>query len=279
MNIAYAKIESQKILQTERKKTFLISLISFFLTLIMLGAAIFGIYFAGMLDSYSKAVDNTFMLLTFYALFTLEVIISVFVLSVISFNKKRWFFENAYHKNRASRFFGIEKFTVRLKLFFIYVFKKVMNIVWLILFEIPFITTVIAIAYYTQNGGMYRRTFILSLILSSVLFIAGFYFTLASVQKYSLCELIIYCNKDINIIEAVKKSKSLTDGSRFRLLNYKLSFALWLLSCIFILPAIYALPYINQSMGTLYLKYLEKYNPLSKKDIPVIFMKAAGSKA
>lgn len=279
MNIASAKIESQKILQSERKKTFFVSIMSAFFTLTMLGAAIFGIYFISILGSYNKIVGNSTLLISFYALFALEVIISIFLLSVISFNKRRWFFENAYHKNKIRRFFRVERFKVRLKLFFIFIFKKVMNIVWLILFEIPFTILAGVVAYYTQNGGMYRKTFILCLILSAIIFIIGLYFSLVFVQKYSLCELLIYCDKSTSIIDSIKKSKSLTDGSRFKLLNYKLSFALWALSCIFILPSIYASPYINQSLGSLHLKYLEKENPLSKKDIPIIFMKAAGSNA
>lgn len=279
MNLAFAKIEAQKILQSERKKTFFVSLLSIVFTLTMLSAAVFGIYCINMLGSYDKISGNIIMLISFYALFSLEVIISIFILSVISFNKKRWFFENAYHKNNIRRFFASEPFKVRLKSFYFFVFKKVMNIVLFILYEIPFITVIGAIIYYTQNSGIYRRIFILSLIFSAVLFFTGLYFALASMQKYYFCELLLYCNKDLSVINAIKKSKSLTDSSRFRLINYKLSFCLWTLSCILILPAFYALPYINQSFGAVGLKYLEKFNPLSAKDIPIIFMTSAESKA
>lgn len=279
MKISSAKIDAQKILQGERKRTFFVSFLSILFTLTMLAAAALGIYFINMLSFYGITADNTVMLLLFYALFTVEVIISVFMLSVIGFNKKRWFFENAYHKNKISRFFGIETFRVRLKLFFIYIFKKVMNIVLLLLFEIPFFAAVGITAYYTQNGGMFKRTFILCIILSVVLFFVGLFFAMSSAQKYSLCELLIYCDKKTGIIEAVKMSKSLTDGNLVRLLNFKLSFCLWILSCLLILPSIYALPYINQSLGTLYLQFLEKYNPLKAKDYSIIFMKAEKSKA
>lgn len=70
---------------------------------------------------------------------------------------------------------------------------------------------------------------------------------------------------------AVNKSKSLTEGNRFRLVNYNISFAWRILFCIFLIPLFYTVPYISQSNGLLCREFIGKYRQGAA--FPVVFMK------
>lgn len=71
--------------------------------------------------------------------FSSEVTVSLFALSAVSYNRKRWFYRNASEKAPVSYLFAGEKLSVRLKVFYFFFFKKLMTALCLVAAEIPFL--------------------------------------------------------------------------------------------------------------------------------------------
>lgn len=104
-----------------------------------------------------------------------------------------------------------------------------------------------------------------------MLFLLGLYFGAVLSKTFWLCEKVYFKNKKCSVALAVNKSKSLTEGNRFRLVNYNISFAWRILFCIFLIPLFYTVPYISQSNGLLCREFIGKYRQGAA--FPVVFMK------
>lgn len=90
-------------------------------------------------------------------------------------------------------------------------------------------------------------------------------------RKHFGCAKRYTSKQKCSVALAVNKSKSLTEGKRFRLVNYNISFAWRILFCIFLIPLFYTVPYISQSNGLLCREFIGKYRQGAA--FPVVFMK------
>ncbi|HAQ29178.1 MAG TPA: hypothetical protein DCQ76_05560 [Ruminococcaceae bacterium] len=271
MDIKRCTIDSQDILRRENARTFFICLLSFALSLLCFGAASYGVYLLYAVSGPDKGKYSSPVLFLLYALFSSEVTFSLFALSAVSYNRKRWFYRNASEKAPVSYLFAGERFSVRLKVFYFYFFKKLMTVLCLIACEIPFLLCLFVFYRELSDNGMYKSVFIGATALCAVLFLLGLYFGAALSKTYWLCEKVYWKDKKCSVALAVKKSKSLTEGNRFRLVNYNISFVWRVLFCVLIIPLFYTAPYISQSNGLLCCEFLGKYR--QSATFPVVFMK------
>ena len=241
------------------------------LSLLILGAALFGVYSLYTVSGLDKEKYSVPILSLLYALFSSEVTVSLFALSAVSYNRKRWFYRNASEKAPVSYLFAGEKFSVRLKVFYFFFFKKLMTALCLVAAEIPFLLCSLVFYRELSEKGLYKTVFAGAVALCSVLFLLGLYFGAVLSKTFWLCEKVYFKNKKCSVALAVNKSKSLTEGNRFRLVNYNISFAWRILFCIFLIPLFYTVPYISQSNGLLCCEFIGKYRQGAA--FPVVFMK------
>lgn len=241
------------------------------LSLLILGAALFGVYSLYTVSGLDKEKYSVPVLSLLYALFSSEVTVSLFALSAVSYNRKRWFYRNASEKAPVSYLFAGEKFSVRLKVFYFFFFKKLMTALCLVAAEIPFLLCSLVFYRELSEKGLYKTVFAGAVVLCSVLFLLGLYFGAVLSKTFWLCEKVYFKNKKCSVALAVNKSKSLTEGKRFRLVNYNISFAWRILFCIFLIPLFYTVPYISQSNGLLCREFIGKYRQGAA--FPVVFMK------
>ena len=138
MDIKRCTIDSQDILRHENARAFFVCLLSFVLSLLILGAALFGVYSLYTVSGLDKEKYSVPVLSLLYALFSSEVTVSLFALSAVSYNRKRWFYRNASEKAPVSYLFAGEKFSVRLKVFYFFFFKieSVKSLIISVLFQI-----------------------------------------------------------------------------------------------------------------------------------------------
>lgn len=271
MDIKRCTIDSQDILRHENAKAFFVCLLSFVLSLLSLGAALFGVYSLYTVSGLDKEKYSVPILSLLYALFSSEVTVSLFALSAVSYNCKRWFYRNASEKAPVSYLFAGEKFSVRLKVFYFFFFKKLMTALCLVAAEIPFLLCSLVFYRELSEKGLYKTVFAGAVVLCSVLFLLGLYFGAVLSKTFWLCEKVYFKNKKCSVALAVNKSKSLTEGKRFRLVNYNISFAWRILFCILLIPLFYTVPYISQSNGLLCREFIGKYRQGAA--FPVVFMK------
>jgi uncharacterized membrane protein len=142
------------------------------------------------------------------------------------------------------------------------------KLLWTILFCIPGIGLLIAdIGYFdlilpiTGNPA-----FITAMLLSFsiALIVIGLLFSAAFCERYSLAVYIIINEPKIKINQSVKKSIKYTKGRIGNLFTFRISFIFWFISCIFILPALFVIPYYSTT-SAIFSEYLIEYNQFYEK--------------
>jgi len=88
-----------------------------------------------------------------------------------------------------------------------------------------------------------------------------------SMQKYFLARYYVV-EQNCNPWEALKKSRHASKGKRGEIFRFKLSFLPWMLLNIFVVPALYVLPYYNIS-AVLYARVLMEQHYRSTQLVPV----------
>ena len=209
MDIKRCTIDSQDILRHENAKAFFVCLLSFVLSLLILGAALFGVYSLYTVSGLDKEKYSVPVLSLLYALFSSEVTVSLFALSAVSYNRKRWFYRNASEKAPVSYLFAGEKFSVRLKVFYFFFFKKLMTALCLVAAEIPFLLCSLVFYRELSEKGLYKTVFAGAVALCSVLFLLGLYFGAVLSKTFWLCEKVYFKNKKCSVANTV--ADTLTD--------------------------------------------------------------------
>lgn len=124
----------------------------------------------------------------------------------------------------------------------VYILKSVKKAVWLLFFCCPFLV-VLGIIINLLQSGMSYSLLIIFIICASVLLISGIYSYFVYIQKYELLPLLFMKNRDKSIREIFKLSEKMMNGKCKKLLKLKFCNLPKKLSCLFIIPAVYVLPY------------------------------------
>ena len=110
MDIKRCTIDSQDILRHENARAFFVCLLSFVLSLLILGAALFGVYSLYTVSGLDKEKYSVPVLSLLYALFSSEVTVSLFALSAVSYNRKRCFTATPRKKHLYHIFLPVKNF-------------------------------------------------------------------------------------------------------------------------------------------------------------------------
>ena len=94
------------------------------------------------------------------------------------------------------------------------------------------------------------------LIIPGIILILGF----------SQVDPIIVDNPDLPIIDVIKKSWEIMNGHKMEFLVFILSFILWIIACILVVPAIYAVPYIEFASAIYYTKLIGETSKAKKEE-------------
>ncbi len=167
----------------------------------------------------------------------------VFVPTVFGFSNKFFYFENDSKTSWRSWYKPLLA-AKSIRVFFTDFFVKLF---WFIIFNIPALIVIAATVFYAVNIGIAENIFSVLVILSSALLLCGGFFTFVFIQRYFLVPYFIFKNPQTKIKEAVKNSTFLMNDLCFKTALFKLSFIPWFLSCVFILPIFYVIPYYKTS--------------------------------
>ncbi len=130
---------------------------------------------------------------------------------------------------------------------------------------------VLGLLIYTYRYESYGYNVNLTLFVSGIiLFVIGFVFLFVTFKRYSCCSYILLTQKEQNPIKIIAKSIELTENHCVQYSLYCVSFLGWILSCIFIIPIFYTVPYISMCKWC-YINHLNKRNTEEKQEKPIIF--------
>ena len=243
MKNALIKQESKAFIKGKRVKALSIVLFSFVFCAVMTALSFVVIFVSDLLRASGLGVT--------IALFAVLVILSfaaLLVYSSISVGEKAWYGGITANKNNYTKrlfFWFRPKNSLRA-----FRFKALMFIIkslWAIVFFLPAAILVWSIYYLSGTGGLELYLFI-SLTGGTVLLtISGAVFYFIAMQKYFIAEYLYSSNPKLGAWTAIKQSRNLLDGHIHEIVRFKISFLPWFLGCIFIVPAVYFIPYYKES--------------------------------
>ncbi len=128
-----------------------------------------------------------------------------------------------------------------------------LKLFWACVFELVPFCGAFAFAAYAENRAVSLKAAYAVFAGIAVLAVAGIFFWLVFIQRYSKAMFYLACYKDLTAAEAIGESVRKTKGKACEIFLFKFSFAPWLLLCAAIVPALFVVPYYKQSVTCYFL--------------------------
>jgi hypothetical protein len=220
--------------------------------------------FVGFLPTYAETIRLS--LVVFLAMF------SFCVWKIISLCSQNYFFQRVTGKKLS--FFKCMKslsFSQYNSFLGVTIIKFLLSLSLYALYYLPCLAVLLLLIYsyrYESYGFNVNLTLFVSVTL---LFAIGSIFLFVTLKRYSFTTYVIFTEKERNPLKVIARSIKIMENRSVQYSFYCLSFFGWILSCIFLLPLIYAVPYINLSKWS-YIKFIEKKNDKAvESEKPIIF--------
>ncbi len=242
------KIEAKKRLSYNTFRLFFASFLSFFIRYAVLSITAAGIYFfvkseymTFLLSLYNKYV----MYALIFSALCILVLFALFVVSGIKLGENFLFFKRAQGEYGSLRLlFSFLSFKKTARAFSLYFKINIYTAGYFLLYISPSLLTG-TITFYLYN--FYNLTIYAFYALcggTGLLLSTGLFFFTFSRFRYGAAPYYM-CLENKNAGSAIKKSIKHTDGFLCESSLFKASLFGWALSCILIIPAFYAVPYIK----------------------------------
>ncbi len=262
MNIEI-KIKSKKAISKCTGKLFLISFASFLIRyLLILGN---GVLF------YYTIKNRPLFYMILPVIFS---ILSIFFISGIKSGEHYVYYsvsDNLYP--RISLLFKYLSPKEAVKSAYLFIKLNFMKILWLLYFLTPAI--ILSGVYFYLYENVQISIIICACIIGGIAFLLmiSLVFWRTAVLRYSASLYYFFSDSKRRVNRAIKKSILHTDGTLTDGAVFEYSFAGWILSCLFILPIFYVVPYIKTNKAFLIREITEK-KYLSKERKPAIIFTA-----
>lgn len=243
----FIKIKSKSLLLNNTLKLFFVSLIAFILKS--------GAFVCTVLSMHFILVSNIFQLLLVeynsllvYFIYSLFVVISFFLLFLFicglkTGEKAIYFMQSKGSKAKLKYLFIFLRPSQSFRSFCLYSKIFFLKLIWGLFLYLPPCFCVILTLYLYFSSVIYTTVF-LTLVFGIVFLISvsRFYYNCISV-RYSFAPYYMCTDLNISVKDAINKSTNNSDGFIRDGVYLKSSMLLWIISCIFILPVIYVIPF------------------------------------
>lgn len=243
------RLQAKLLLSGNTARLFLASFLSFVFRYGALALCGYGIYY------YSKSPLLLYLLSEYntplvYALSGfIWILLSFFTLlfiSAIRLGENFSYFTRANGGNcKISLIFKFLKLSDSARALSLYFQINVRKILWLIYFSLPLIICSGCIYYLHTMSFVSQTVFFILLSGSSMIFALLLVMQRITLLRYSAAAYYTCLNRSLSPVEAIKKSIHFTDGFLTEGAVLEYSMLGWVLSCVLIIPLIYALPYIK----------------------------------
>lgn len=243
MKTKIIKAQGKAIISGNRKKATLIVLFPLLFCAVMT-AILFGtIFLSQILDGFGTAITVlSAAIILFLCLITLCGYSSAAV------GEKAWYTGLTSNKRNCGRrlfFWFRPKNSFRALWFNVLLFG--IKLMLAIVFFLPSAIVLWSVYYLSASGGLELYLFIALSAGGAILALSGLIFCLISTERYFIAGYLFSSDPRLSALTAIRQSKNLLDGYIFEIVKFKLSFLPLLLSCIFIIPAFYVIPYYKES--------------------------------
>lgn len=152
-----------------------------------------------------------------------------------------------------------------------YAYVNFFKIIWLLYFSVPCAICTICDIYVYSYSASSSIHLILSVSISLLLSLSLIMWRI-SVARYSAAAYYFCLNPKIKVKEAVRKSIRFTDGFLTESVLLEYSLIGWFLSCIFVIPVFYVVPYAKLCKRVFVSEMLLKENRSEKSHSAITYL-------
>ncbi|MBR2954437.1 MAG: DUF975 family protein [Clostridia bacterium] len=263
MRKSYLKLVAKKRMMSNTLSCFAVSLLPYFVFSFLV---VFNYY----LPFFLKKTLTDIFLVVFISV--ISFVFSIFLWSSIRLIKEKYFLMKACGKK--AKFFKLVR-SISRKQYGLYikvsVLKLLLSLSWSAVYFSPCVV-VAGLLAYSYRYENYGRNVNLTLAISSiVLFVIGLFHFFVTIKRYSMCNAIILKDKQKNPIKIIAESIGVMEQHSVEYSLYCLSFAGWIVSCIFVIPLFYVLPFINMSKWCYMTNIKKEEKTVPENEKPIIF--------
>lgn len=244
MNTSYIKLSAKKHLVQSHFKCFLISVLPY-VTIILLVTLNYYLYI--LLNKTDFGFLPYYLLYAKYfptTVLTVSICLSFLLLQYAKGVSDFYFFCRMRNMKTSFRKL-LKSFSFRkvLTLTMLSILKFLLSLAWSAFYLLPSVT-IGATLYYYINSYEYIKNVAITLFVSALmLFVTGISFLYVTLKRYSMCSYILFSEEEKETLKIIAESIERTDGKCIKYSIYCLSFLAWNISCVFVIPVIYVLPY------------------------------------
>lgn len=261
MNKTYLKLEAKRKIHKNTFRFFLVGALPFF-TIILLASGDF--YFIRALEKSGFLIENfvsPYDKVIYLTISAILIVISFLLTEIASLYSQKFFYGFVNGKNKIT-------FSQYLSYVAVIIIRFLLSISWSVVYYFPCIT-VSGLLIYCYRYENYGYNVNLTLFVSAaILFFIGSIFQFVTMKRYSFCTFLLFTQKERNPLKIIAKSIEMSENHCAEYAFYSLSLVGWVVSCVFIVPIIYVIPYVTMCRWT-YFCNIDKKEIINEK--PIIF--------
>ena len=128
--------------------------------------------------------------------------------------------------------------------FMVSVIRFFLCISWFAVYLLPCIVVSLLLIYSYKNENNGFNINLTLLVSAILLFVIGVSFLYITLKRYSMCSFVVLTDEETSPLKVIVKSINLMEKSSLSYASFCLSYFGWRLSCFFVVPIFYVLPYI-----------------------------------
>ena len=272
------KLNSKFLLSGNTLRLFLVSVTSTFLRYGSVFAVLYGafLFHGSAFFKNALAKYNSIGIYTAFILATVIVLTAALIFSAaVKGGEELIFFTRAQgSKGRFSLLFKYFHLRKALAFFRLYLKTSCLKFIWLIYFLLPFLFCSACSYYLYSTDHLSNAVYVILCAGASLLLSVSLIMWRVSALRYSAAPYYLCLNTQRGVNYVIEKSIRFTDGYLTDGIVLEYSFLGWLLSCIFIVPIIYVVPYLKLSRAA-YVSYAVTENaPKVKLTYAISFLRS-----
>lgn len=245
------KIKSKAMIKGDTLRLFFISFLSFFLrrgSFAIWLYCVINLFKSGILSSYFERYNPVvvYSVVIFDALFV-SAILFLFISALKLGEQFLYFIKASGGKGRAGLLFNFFTFEKSFRAFSLYFRLTILKLGWLLYFLLPCIVSFGLTFFLYSQGSLLPIVYYIMLSGSSLLLSFCLFMWRVAFFRYNAAPYYFCLNSSLSGKEAIKKSIKYTDGFLREGVLLDSSFFPWFLSCGFIIPFVYVIPYFKIS--------------------------------
>ncbi|MGN0570500.1 MAG: DUF975 family protein, partial [Candidatus Fimenecus sp.] len=239
MELTYLKLDAKKNLVNNQAKLFFASIFPY-VTIFSLAVLNYYLYYLLRKSDFSFIpYASSYADVIRPILFTVSIALSVLLWRASRLCANKYFFLKS-RGEKATFAAAVKSIGFKQCLTFLMtdILRFFLSLAWLAFYFAPSAITG-GILFYALKTGEYGNKVLLTLFVSCLmLFVVGTVFFYITLKRYSMCEGVIFSEKETDSLRVIEKSIELMEGNTVKYARYCVSFWGWKILCLLLIPLV-----------------------------------------